>query len=90
MKNHRDASEQEGESLHNVVNQELRQLYGVRDPCQKLKLVLQRQELWTKADRKLLDAKIRRCPHCQGQGGLSFFYKKGLDKCLRCGTPKPT
>ena len=42
-------SEQEGESLHNSVNQELRQLYCVRNPCQKLKLVLRRQELWSKS-----------------------------------------
>ena len=73
--------EQEGESLHNSVNQELRQLYCIRNPCQKLKLVLRRQELWSKSDRKLLDCVGRLCSDCK-DAGLRSFLKNG--KCLVC------
>ncbi|XP_057296535.1 uncharacterized protein LOC130625451 [Hydractinia symbiolongicarpus] len=75
-------SEEEGESLHNSVNKEVRQLYGVRDQDLKLTLLLQRQELWSKANRKLQIGVERVCVPCKGNGQKSF-YRKG--KCPCCG-----
>ena len=75
-------SEEEGESLHNSVNQELRQLHGVRDEKQKLRLLLTRQELWGKADRKLQQAKVRKCVKCSTPK-QRVFYREG--KCYVCG-----
>ena len=46
-------SEEEGESLHKSVNQELKLLSCVRDPLQRLALAFKRQELRGTADRTL-------------------------------------
>jgi hypothetical protein len=75
-------NEEEGESLHGGINQELRQLHSVRNQEQKLRLVLKRFELHSKADRKLQAAKVRKCVVCSEHGEKSF-YRKGL--CLICG-----
>ena len=75
-------AEEEGESLHNSVNQELRRLACVRDDSQKLKLVLKGQELRGKADRSLAVPKAILCPICKGQGTKSFLKKGNCPKCL--------
>ena len=54
-------AEEEGESLHNSVNQELRRLACVRNDIHKLKLVLKGQELRGKADRSLSVPTPRLC-----------------------------
>nr|XP_047133796.1 uncharacterized protein LOC124811886 [Hydra vulgaris] len=69
-------NEEEGESLHGGVNQELRQLHSVRNQEQKLRLVLKRFELHSKADRKLQAAKVRKCVVCSEHGKKSFYRKE--------------
>jgi len=75
-------SEEEGESLHNSVNQELRRLACVRNNKLKLKLVLQSQELRGKADRSLAVPKARLCPTCKEQGKRSFLKRKFCEVCM--------
>ena len=48
-------SEEEGESLHAAVNIELRQLVAVRNPAERMSLLVQRQELRSKASKSLLN-----------------------------------
>ena len=74
-------SEEEGESIHNAINQELRQLCCVRNNAQKLKLLLRRQELRGRADRSLLVPVRRLCQRCL-VGGVSTFLRQG--KCNIC------
>ena len=79
-------AEEEGESLHNSVNQELRRLACVRNDIHKLKLVLKGQELRGKADRSLAVPTPRLCSTCKGQGKKSFL-KKG--NCPNCSQESP-
>ena len=74
-------AEEEGESLHNSVNQELRRLACVRNDVQKLKLVLKGQETRGKADRSLAVPTPRLCPLCKGQGKRSFLKKGSCPTC---------
>ena len=71
-------SEEEGESLHNLINQELRRLCGVRDQKLKLKLLHEAQELRGKANRSLLVPKSRLCSVCPPR----TFLKAGI--CPKC------
>uniref|UniRef100_A0A7M6DRE7 Uncharacterized protein n=1 Tax=Clytia hemisphaerica TaxID=252671 RepID=A0A7M6DRE7_9CNID len=71
-------SEEEGESLHNLINQELRRLCGVQDQKLQLMLLHEAQELRGKADRSLLIPKSRLCPVCKPR----VFLKAG--KCQIC------
>ena len=61
-------SEEEGESLHNLVNQDLRHVASVRDDSLKLRLLLERHELRGKADRSLLQTQARLCQKCSELG----------------------
>ena len=75
-------SEEEGESLHNSVNQECRRLVCVRDPAQKLKLILEAQELSSQVDRSAAKRKPRKCQVCKDKGETNAYFKKGI--CQVC------
>lgn len=78
-------SEEEGESLHNAVNQDLRRLASVRKPELKLGLLLEGQELRGSVDRSLAVPKRRLCSKCfnpEQKGKERNFLKNG--KCSKC------
>ena len=81
-------SEQEGESLHAAVNQELRALAGVRSHPEKIRLVLERQELRTQMDKSMIQAKSRLCIICK-EKGLKHFLKCGKDGQKHCVVCQP-
>ena len=76
-------SEEEGESLHAAVNQELRQLACVRDQSEKIRLVLERQELRSSVSKLLLKVDIRICQRCKLNGNRRFL-RKGRDNEKHC------
>ena len=84
-------SEEEGESLHASVNCELQQLFTVRDPTQKLALLLKRQELRCKAPKTFLQRKPRLCLVCKQNGKPRVFLRGGNDgkrHCPKCNPDK--
>ena len=62
-----ELAEQEGESLHAVVKAELRSLACVRNKAEKMRLVLERTELRSAADKSL----IQPTPRLKWESGLS-------------------
>lgn len=76
-------SEEECESIHNLINQELRPLQCVRNRAEKLSLVLRRFTVRQKADRNLLVPVRRVCQQCKDNGVRSYF-KSGV--CPECGS----
>ena len=54
-------SEEEGETLHKVVNQHNRQLVGIRNPAAKQLILQQHLEIAGSGDRALLVPLQRRC-----------------------------
>ena len=80
-------SEEEGESIHASVNSELRQLFSVREPAKKLSLILNRQELRSKAPKSLLARIPRLCTFCKDKQQLRVFLRQGKDRkrcCPKC------
>ena len=53
-------SEEEGESLHKLVNQQLRQYHCVRDKGEQLSLIVNQIEILNQSDRSLKDPKPRK------------------------------
>uniref|UniRef100_A0A7M5VGC9 Uncharacterized protein n=1 Tax=Clytia hemisphaerica TaxID=252671 RepID=A0A7M5VGC9_9CNID len=74
-------SEEEGESLHNLINQELRRVCSIRCKPLKLKLVLEGAALRAKADRTLLKPISRKCQSCH-----KGFYLQGV--CQSCNAKR--
>ncbi len=72
-------SEEEGESLHAAVNMELRQLVAIRNPTEKMQLLLKRQELRSKASKNLIRRKPRMCKDCKASTGKRVFLRAGVD-----------
>ena len=71
-------SEEEGESLHAAVNMELRQLIAVRNPAEKMQLLLKRQELRSKASKNLIRREPRMCKDCKAsKGKKSLLTSRG-------------
>lgn len=68
-------SEEEGETIHKIVNQKLRQYSNVRAPSQRNKLIHQDLELSCVTSRESLKTPVRKC-RCGG------FFVKG--KCPNC------
>eukprot|EP00112_Aurelia_sp_Birch-Aquarium-sp1_P014119 Seg3023.1 transcript_id=Seg3023.1/GoldUCD/mRNA.D3Y31 product="hypothetical protein" protein_id=Seg3023.1/GoldUCD/D3Y31 len=76
-------SEEEGESLHAAVNQELRQLACVRDQAEKIRLVLERQELRSSVNKLLMKGTARLCGKCKSKGER-HFVRTGIDGKRHC------
>ena len=57
-------SEQEGESKHATVNAELRSLACMKDQPERLRLVMEREELRSVANKTYLIPQIRLCKIC--------------------------
>ena len=80
-------SEQEGESKHNAVNRQLRVLACMREPSEKLRLVMEREELRSFADKRVMTKPVRLCQVCLDNGnGRQFLRctKDGSRKCKKC------
>lgn len=58
-------TEEEGERLHAAVNMELRQLVCLRNPAEKMQLLMKRQELRSQAPKNLLKKVPRLCVKCK-------------------------
>ena len=82
-------SEQEGESMHAVVKAELRSLACVRNKAEKLRLVLQRDEIRSGAKKNLMTPTPRLCPICKS-GGKRSFLRCGNDSMRRCAVCEPS
>ena len=78
-------SEQEGESKHASVNAELRNLACVRNHAEKIRLVLEREELRSTVDKTLMQKKSRLCSRCPGR----VFLRSGIDKNSHCKICEP-
>ena len=81
-------SEQSGESLHAAVNMEVRQLVSVKDKSQQIRLVFERQELRSLADKSMLTRQSRLCPSMHSCKKRSFL-KTGKDKKKHCPICEP-
>jgi len=66
-------SEEDGESLHNVVNQELRSVACLRNSIDKFKNVVEKIEIRSKADSTLVEPKCRKCKICANESRKSFL-----------------
>ena len=73
-------SEEEGESLHASINCELRNLYSVCDPAEKLALLLKRHELRSKAPKSLLKRQPRLCSTCKDSNQVRIFLRGGGER----------
>eukprot|EP00112_Aurelia_sp_Birch-Aquarium-sp1_P023111 Seg6757.3 transcript_id=Seg6757.3/GoldUCD/mRNA.D3Y31 product="hypothetical protein" protein_id=Seg6757.3/GoldUCD/D3Y31 len=71
---------EEGESLHAAVNQELRQLACVRDQGEKIRLVLERQELRSSVNKLLMKGTARLCGKCKSKGERHFLEQALMGK----------
>ena len=70
-------SEEEGESLHCLVNKQLQQYQNVRDQSEKLRLIVTNEELLSTADRSLAHVTPRpKCDPC------NVFLRMGT--CPQC------
>ena len=79
-------SEQEGESKHNAVNQQLRVLACMREPSQRLRLVLEREELRGFADKRMMAKPARLCRSCSTPHTRYFVRstRDGTKHCPNC------
>ena len=68
-------SEQEGESKHAAVNAELRPLACMRNHAERLHMVLEREELRSVVNKKLLRSNVRICDNCK----CRVFLRAGND-----------
>ena len=69
-------SEEEGESIHKVVNEQCRQLVSVRNPAEKNLLLHTRLELSSSTSREALETKHRKCRKC------GVFLRRGKCACV--------
>ena len=69
-------SEQEGESKHVSVNAELRSLSSVRSHSERIRLVLEKEELRSSMDKNLIKRKARLCSNCTEK---IVFLRAGSD-----------
>ena len=81
-------SEQEGKSKHAAVNAELRSLVCVTDHAERLRLVMEREELRASADKTMLKSKSRLCETCK-QDNLRTFLRRAKDKQCHCPKCEP-
>ena len=58
-------SEQEGESKHSAMNAELRPLANVRNASERIRLLLEREELRSSMDKNLIRPEGRMCLKCK-------------------------
>ena len=79
-------SEQEGESKHNAVNQQLRVLACMREPSKCLRLVLEREELRGFADKQMMSKPARLCKSCSTPQARHFVRstREGTKHCPNC------
>ena len=70
-------SEEEGEALHNLVNQELRQIACVRHVASKYRLLLKRLAILGSADRTCVVPVSRKCMTCVAQKRDTSFLIRG-------------
>ena len=73
-------SEEEGETIHKIVNEKLRQYSNVRAPSQRNRLIHQDLELSCVTSREALKTPKRKC-NCGG-----FFVKGRCPKCSEVKT----
>ena len=73
-------SEQDGKSKHASVNAELKALAGVRNQAEKIRLVLEREELRSTAPKELIKPVARICKYCSRR----TFLRAGIDKQKHC------
>ena len=73
--------EQEGESKHAAINAELRSLSSVRSHSEKLKLVLEKEELRSFMNKSLIKGKARLCHHACNENAIRTFLR-----CVKDGT----
>ena len=67
------------------VNAELRTLASVRDQAEKIRLVMEREELRSSADKALIKRIPRLCSKCPGR----VFMRAGKDKVKHCKICEP-
>ena len=72
-------SEQEGESKHAAINAELRSLACVRYHAERIRLVVEREELRSDMNKDLLKPKARMCSVCP-----RVFIRLGDDGKRHC------
>ena len=79
-------SEQEGESKHNAVNQQLRVLACMREPSERLRLVLEREELRGFAHKNIIAKPARLCRSCSTPNARHFVRstRDGTKHCRNC------
>ena len=83
-------SEQEGESKHAAINAERRSLSSVRIHSEKLKLVLEKEELRS-MNKSLIKGKARLYHHACNENGIRTFLrcvKDGTRYCPLCEAEK--
>ena len=71
-------SEQEGESKHASINAEIRPLANVRNASERIRLVLEREELRSMIDKTLLIPENRICKTCK-EIDIRTFLRAGAD-----------
>ena len=75
--------EQEAESKHTSINAEVRPLANMRNASDKIRLVLEREELRSMMDKKLLLPENRICSLCK-EGSVRSFLRAGIDGKRHC------
>ena len=82
-------SEQEGESMHAIVKAELRTLACVRNKADKLRKVLERDEIRSVANKDMMKPIPRLCQVCKSNGNRSFL-RSGKDSLRHCPSCEPS
>ena len=70
-------SEHEWENKHASINAEIRPLANVKNASDRIRLVLEREELRSMMDKKLLLPENRICSLCK-EGSISSFLRAGI------------
>ena len=81
-------SEQEGESKHAAVNAELRSLACVRNHAEKIRLVIEREELCDFTNKDIMKSKARLCGKCK-ENEACVFLRSGRDGIRHCHVCEP-
>ena len=81
-------SEQEGESKHAAVNAELRSLACVRNHAEKIRLVIEREELRAFTNKDIMKSKARLCGKCK-DNEARVFLRSGRDGIRHCSVCEP-
>ena len=82
-------SEQEGESKHAAVNAELRSLACVRNHAERIRLVIEKEELRLISDKNVLKVKPRLCEICYENERTHIFLRSGRDGKRHCRVCEP-